>query len=131
MTGLIDLQIERPVAGGRMLARHEGQVVLVSGAIPGERARPAVLLVRAQADLGKRPRHVDAELVRRRVLARVETLAAVVAEVGEVIEVGRDKCEALLHRRKDRAKLFAVPARVAHRHHVLAVRDDLLKAEDV
>lgn len=34
---LLTLQIERPVAGGRMLARHEGRVVLVSGAIPGER----------------------------------------------------------------------------------------------
>ena len=42
MTGLIDLQIERPVAGGRMLARHEGQVVFVSGAIPGERVRVRV-----------------------------------------------------------------------------------------
>ncbi len=29
--------IEKPAAGGRMIARHEGQVVLVSGAIPGER----------------------------------------------------------------------------------------------
>ena len=28
--------IERPAAGGRMLARHNGRVVLVSGAIPGE-----------------------------------------------------------------------------------------------
>jgi len=33
----ITLDIERPVAGGRMLARHGGQIVLVSGAIPGER----------------------------------------------------------------------------------------------
>jgi 23S rRNA (uracil1939-C5)-methyltransferase len=33
------LTIEKPVAGGRMLARHEGRVVLVSGAIPGERVR--------------------------------------------------------------------------------------------
>lgn len=33
----LTLTIERPVAGGRMLARHEGRVVLVSGAIPGER----------------------------------------------------------------------------------------------
>ncbi len=31
------LQIEKAVAGGRMLARHEGQVILASGAIPGER----------------------------------------------------------------------------------------------
>lgn len=42
MTGLIELQIERAVAGGRMLARHDGQVVLVSGAIPGERVRVRV-----------------------------------------------------------------------------------------
>ena len=32
------LDIERPAAGGRMIARAEGQVVLVDGAIPGERA---------------------------------------------------------------------------------------------
>ncbi len=34
---VVTLDVERPVAGGRMLARHQGQVVLVSGAIPGER----------------------------------------------------------------------------------------------
>ena len=34
---LLTLDIEKAAAGGRMLARHEGQVVLVSGAIPGER----------------------------------------------------------------------------------------------
>ena len=38
----IELSIERPVAGGRMLARHEGRVVLVGGAIPGERVRARV-----------------------------------------------------------------------------------------
>ena len=42
MTGLIELQVERPVAGGRMLARYEGQIVFVSGAIPGERVRVRV-----------------------------------------------------------------------------------------
>src|SRR5438067_7139435 len=36
---LVELTVDRPVAGGRMLGRHEGQVVLVSGAIPGERVR--------------------------------------------------------------------------------------------
>jgi 23S rRNA (uracil1939-C5)-methyltransferase len=30
------LQIDKPAAGGRMIARENGQVVLVSGAIPGE-----------------------------------------------------------------------------------------------
>jgi len=33
----VTLAIERPAAGGWMIARHEGQVVLVAGAIPGER----------------------------------------------------------------------------------------------
>lgn len=32
----LTLSIEKPAAGGRMIARHEGAVVLVSGAIPGE-----------------------------------------------------------------------------------------------
>jgi 23S rRNA (uracil1939-C5)-methyltransferase len=39
---VLELDVERPVAGGRMLARHEGRVVLVSGAIPGERVRARV-----------------------------------------------------------------------------------------
>jgi 23S rRNA (uracil1939-C5)-methyltransferase len=30
------LTVERPAAGGRMIARHEGAIVFVSGAIPGE-----------------------------------------------------------------------------------------------
>ena len=42
MPVLLTLDIEKAAAGGRMLARHQGQIVLVSGAIPGERvaARP-------------------------------------------------------------------------------------------
>ncbi len=34
---VLDFDIEKAAAGGRMLARHQGRVVLVSGAIPGER----------------------------------------------------------------------------------------------
>lgn len=30
------MRVEKPAAGGRMIARHNGQVLLVSGAIPGE-----------------------------------------------------------------------------------------------
>jgi 23S rRNA (uracil1939-C5)-methyltransferase len=30
------LTVEKPAAGGRMIARHDGAIVLVSGAIPGE-----------------------------------------------------------------------------------------------
>ena len=33
---VVTLTIEKPAAGGRMIARAEGQVVLVAGAIPGE-----------------------------------------------------------------------------------------------
>jgi tRNA/tmRNA/rRNA uracil-C5-methylase (TrmA/RlmC/RlmD family) len=33
---LVSVHVEKPAAGGRMLARHDGQVVLVAGAIPGE-----------------------------------------------------------------------------------------------
>ena len=33
----IEATIEKPAAGGRMIARHDGQILLVAGAIPGER----------------------------------------------------------------------------------------------
>jgi tRNA/tmRNA/rRNA uracil-C5-methylase (TrmA/RlmC/RlmD family) len=39
---LITLDVEKPAVGGRMLARHHGQVVLVWGAIPGERIRARI-----------------------------------------------------------------------------------------
>jgi 23S rRNA (uracil1939-C5)-methyltransferase len=42
------LTIEKPVAGGRMLARHDGQIVFVAGAIPGERVRVMVKRVSKQ-----------------------------------------------------------------------------------
>src|SRR5439155_23598212 len=34
---MLPLTIDKPAAGGRMIARAGGQVVLVGGAIPGER----------------------------------------------------------------------------------------------
>jgi 23S rRNA (uracil1939-C5)-methyltransferase len=39
---LLTLDIEKPAAGGRMLARHHGQIAFVSGAIPGERVSARV-----------------------------------------------------------------------------------------
>lgn len=33
---LLTVTIDKPAAGGRMIARHEGQVLLVAGGIPGE-----------------------------------------------------------------------------------------------
>jgi 23S rRNA (uracil1939-C5)-methyltransferase len=38
----IEVAIEKPVAGGRMIARHNGQVVLVGGGVPGERVRARI-----------------------------------------------------------------------------------------
>jgi 23S rRNA (uracil1939-C5)-methyltransferase len=45
---IVELAIEKPAAGGRMLARHEGQVVLVQGGIPGERVRARIGRVERQ-----------------------------------------------------------------------------------
>lgn len=39
---ILPLSIEKPAAGGRMIARHDGQVVLVAGAIPGEQVSARV-----------------------------------------------------------------------------------------
>lgn len=42
MAESLTLDVEKPTAGGRMLARHNGHVVLVWGAIPGERVRARI-----------------------------------------------------------------------------------------
>jgi tRNA/tmRNA/rRNA uracil-C5-methylase (TrmA/RlmC/RlmD family) len=44
----IDLNVEKPAAGGRMLARHGGKVVFVHGAIPVERVRARLERVERQ-----------------------------------------------------------------------------------
>ena len=38
----VELTAEKPVSGGRMIARHDGEVVLLAGAIPGERVAARV-----------------------------------------------------------------------------------------
>jgi 23S rRNA (uracil1939-C5)-methyltransferase len=48
----LSLLIEKPAAGGRMIARHEGQIVFVAGAIPGERVRVRVEQVRGGTAYG-------------------------------------------------------------------------------
>ena len=62
---LLELSIEKPVTGGRMLARHAGQVVLVAGAIPGERVRVAVEHVRRDVILATVRDVLDASPNRR------------------------------------------------------------------
>ncbi len=49
----VELTIERPAVGGRMIARREGRVVLVAGAIPGEQVRAAVEGTRGGAMLAR------------------------------------------------------------------------------
>ena len=44
----VELAIEKPAAGGRMIARHGGQVVLVQGGIPGERVLARIERVERQ-----------------------------------------------------------------------------------
>ena len=44
----IELLVEKPAAGGRMIARHSGQVVFVAGAIPGERVTARIDRVERQ-----------------------------------------------------------------------------------
>ncbi|MFN7977090.1 MAG: TRAM domain-containing protein [Vicinamibacterales bacterium] len=39
---IVTLDIERPAAGGRMIARHDGAIVFVADAIPGERVRARI-----------------------------------------------------------------------------------------
>jgi len=38
----LSLTVEKAAAGGRMLARHEGRILLVSGAIPGEQVQARI-----------------------------------------------------------------------------------------
>jgi tRNA/tmRNA/rRNA uracil-C5-methylase (TrmA/RlmC/RlmD family) len=59
------LTIEKPVAGGRMLARHEGQIVFVAGAIPGERVRVRVERIDKQLAFASAIAIVEASADRR------------------------------------------------------------------
>jgi 23S rRNA (uracil1939-C5)-methyltransferase len=48
----LEIPIEKPAAGGWMIGRHEGQVVLVVGAIPGERVVVRIERVERQVAFG-------------------------------------------------------------------------------
>jgi 23S rRNA (uracil1939-C5)-methyltransferase len=63
----ITLTIEKPVAGGRMLARHDGQIVLVAGCIPGERVRARVGRVAKQVAFADATDVLEPSADRRRV----------------------------------------------------------------
>lgn len=59
------LDMEKPAAGGWMIARNEGQVILVSGAIPGERALVEVTRVARGVAYGHVREVIDAVPERR------------------------------------------------------------------
>jgi 23S rRNA (uracil1939-C5)-methyltransferase len=62
---LIDLTIEKPVAGGRMLARHEGQVILVAGTLPREKVRARIEKVTRGVVMAMTTEIVEADAERR------------------------------------------------------------------
>ncbi len=62
----LELSIEKPAAGGRMIARHERQVVLVQGAIPGERVVARVQRVERQVVFAETVRVLHASPDRNR-----------------------------------------------------------------
>jgi 23S rRNA (uracil1939-C5)-methyltransferase len=61
----VELAIEKPAAGGRMLARHEGQVILVHGGIPGERVRARIGRVEKQLAFAETVEVIDPSADRR------------------------------------------------------------------
>ena len=61
----IELEIEKPAAGGRMLARHQGQVILVLGGIPGERVRARIGRVERQLAFAETVEVLDGSADRR------------------------------------------------------------------
>lgn len=61
----LELIIEKPAAGGRMIARHDRQVVLVQGAIPGERVLARIERVERQLAFADTVKVLDASPDRR------------------------------------------------------------------
>jgi len=64
-SSLVELVIERPVPGGHMLARLDGRIVFVSGAIPGERVRAVVTRRRGQVSWADTREVIEASPDRR------------------------------------------------------------------
>lgn len=62
----ISLMIEKPAVGGRMLARHDGQVVFVAGAIPGEHVRARIDRITKQVAFAEATEVLDPSADRRR-----------------------------------------------------------------
>lgn len=61
----LELTIEKPAAGGRMIARHQGRVIFVLGAIPGERVLARVEKAERQLAFATTSEVLDASPDRR------------------------------------------------------------------
>jgi 23S rRNA (uracil1939-C5)-methyltransferase len=61
----LELVVEKPAAGGRMIARHDGEVLLVAGAIPGERVRARVTRAEKRVAFASTTEVLDASAHRR------------------------------------------------------------------
>lgn len=61
----VDVLIEKPASGGRMIARHDGEVLLVAGAIPGERVAAVVSRAEKRVAFADTVRVIDGSPDRR------------------------------------------------------------------
>ena len=61
----VEVLVDKPAAGGRMIARHDGEVLLVGGAIPGERVIAVVTRAEKRVAFADTLRVVDASGDRR------------------------------------------------------------------
>ncbi|MDT4857618.1 hypothetical protein FQZ97_920500 [compost metagenome] len=105
-------QQEQREAGGERDRQREA-VALVE---LSQRGWPGVVGVGLPPHGGHGLRHVDRKLVRWRVLAGMQAGAAVVAQVGQEVDVGLAEFEPARHGRKHGAEAFAVAAGVADLH---------------
>jgi len=81
-----------------------------------QRRRPGVVDIGLAAHFGHGFGHIDRKLMRRRILAGVQAGAAVVAQVGQEVDVGLAEFQPARHGRKHRAKALAVATGVADLH---------------
>src|SRR5918993_5136015 len=61
----VEVRVDKPAAGGRMIARHDGEVLLVAGAIPGERVVAVVTRAEKRVAFADTLRVVEASGDRR------------------------------------------------------------------
>jgi 23S rRNA (uracil1939-C5)-methyltransferase len=85
---LVSLTVEKPAAGGRMIARVDGQVVLVGGAIPGERVIARIERVSKQIAYAQTASVDDASPDRRPTIADPECGGALYSHVAYERQLG-------------------------------------------